>query len=592
MGMNFQDVIRDVHDPANHQLKVAASVSASNQVTVQPLAAWPDPKTYIGLVTITGSLAAASGNVTLDAGSRTGIVGNITLSDPKGFIGLVTVVGSLSPAAGNVTLDAGSRTGILGNVTLSNPNTYIGLTTSTLGIGTQFIGLTTVVQASSARTITGNITLSDSKTYIGLTTATIGNNPILGAGVNNIGFATVSISTPTLFAVVNVGAAGTTDVTSNSGVTVYQGGTWTVTQASAARTITSGTITAVTDITNPVAIKGNITLSDPKGYIGLVTVTQASSARTITGNITLSDAKTYIGLTTTTLGTGLAGIGFATVAVSTPTLFAVVNTGAAGDPGTYIGLVTATLSVGTSFIGLVTVVQSSAARTITSGTITAVTDVTNPVALKGNMTLSDSKTGIGLVSIFGGAVGLNAGVNSIGFASVTPVQAWPDPKGYIGLVTITGSLAAASGNVTLDAGSRVGLLGNVTLSDSKTFIGLTTSVTRNAGTNKTLLNLPIAFSAASITTIAIPASSNSIYVTNLLLNSSATVRVTLKSGVTYMLGNASIGVTLNPGGGFPLTGSPDSPSWIGLPSGALVIEKFDMTGTAAQIGGNVVYFQE
>lgn len=86
-------------------------------------------------------------------------IGNVTLSDSKGFIGLVTVGNTIaSTFTGNLTLDAGSKTQIAGNVTLSDSKTYI--------------GLVTVTQASSARTITGNITLSDPKTFIGLVTVT------------------------------------------------------------------------------------------------------------------------------------------------------------------------------------------------------------------------------------------------------------------------------------------------------------------------------------------------------------------------------------------------------------------------------------
>lgn len=222
-----------VFDNAGNQ--ITSFGGSGGQATVTPLQAWPDPKGYIGLVTVTGSLAPAAGNVTLDAGSKTQIVGNVTLSDPKGFIGLVTVVGSLSPAAGNVTLDAGSLTGIIGNVTLTDSKGFIGLTTVvqassarsivgnvTISDSKGFIGLTTVVQASSARTITGNVTLSDSKGFIGLTT---------------------------------------------------------VVQASTARTIT-----------------GNVTISDSKGFIGLVTNVPAygSNSTVFTGVISATGTATVV----------------------------------------------------------------------------------------------------------------------------------------------------------------------------------------------------------------------------------------------------------------------------------------------------------
>ena len=51
-----------------------------------------------------------------------------------------------------------------------------------------------------------------------------------------------------------------------------------------------------------------------------------------------------------------------------------------------------------------------------------------------------------------------------------------DSKGFIGLVSVGGCIVAVSGNVTLDVGSLVGLRGNITLADSKGFIGLTTTI--------------------------------------------------------------------------------------------------------------------
>lgn len=149
------DITLEEHDGVNNAKRVslvAGDISVTSQITVVPLQAWPDPKTYIGLVTITGSLAVA-GNITLDPGSKTQIIGNVTLSDAK---------------------------------------TYIGLTTSTLGASPAFIGIVTVTNKD--RTITGNLTLSDAKTYIGLVT----NTPAYGSSatvftqvVSATGFTTI-----------------------------------------------------------------------------------------------------------------------------------------------------------------------------------------------------------------------------------------------------------------------------------------------------------------------------------------------------------------------------------------------------------------
>jgi ethanolamine utilization microcompartment shell protein EutS len=172
--MNFQDILHEVYDGTNKALKTVGS-AAAGQVTVSPVQAWPDPKTYIGLVTITGSVGFA-GNVTLDPGSKTQIVGNVTLSDSKTYIGLVTAT------LGNPNV------GILGNVTLTDSKTNIGLVTLTGGTAwadpKAFIGLVTVGNQPNVAVI-GNVTISDSKGYIGLVTNTpaYGSNSTVYTGI-------------------------------------------------------------------------------------------------------------------------------------------------------------------------------------------------------------------------------------------------------------------------------------------------------------------------------------------------------------------------------------------------------------------------
>lgn len=327
-------------------------------------------------------------------------------------------------------------------------------------------------------------------------------------------------SNATIFAVVNTAAAGQASVVlDNSKAFIGL-----VTVANTVPTTFSGNVTidsgVITTITNPVAIKGNltidsgnislkgnVTLSDPKGFIGLVTVGGGTVGTTFSGNVTLDEGSK----------TGIVG----NVTIS--------------DSKSFIGLV----SVGGGILN----------------TVTAVTDITNPVAIKGNLTISDSKA-------------------------------------FIGLVTLGGGFTNIRGNVTLDVGSLVGIRGNVTLSDAKTFIGLTTSVALNGGTNRALDWKPVTLSTASILTVFTPTNANKVYVTNVLLSSDATVRVSIKSGVTYLTGNASIGVVLNPGGGWVERGSVDSPAYIGCASGPLIVEKFDMTGTKANVGGKVIYYSE
>lgn len=413
-------------------------------------------------------------------------------------------------------------------------------------------------------------------------------------GLNNAKRVTIgaaSVSIPVTFSGnVTLDPGSRTQIAGNLTLSDSKGyiGLVTVTQASSARTITGNLtlsdsktgIGLVTIFGGNVGISGNVTLSDSKGYIGLVTVTQASSARTITGNmtldagsrvgvlgnLTLSDSKGFIGLTTAVIG-------------NNPVLGAGNNNIGDVDIASMSGNVT--LNTSPNFIGLVTVVQSSSARSLT-GNVTL--DAGSRVGVLGNLTLSDAKTYVGLTT------------TTLGIGTQ-----------FIGLVTVVQSSSARTitGNVTLDAGSRVGVLGNVTLSDAKTFIGLTTTVggagdrfiglvtawSRNAGTTKTLITKTIAFAQSSVATIAV--ATNTFYITQLLINSNATARVNIKSGVTYITGNVSLGVTLLPGGGWVESGSPDSPVYIGLNTAqAIVVEKLDLTGTAAQISGKLIYFDE
>ncbi len=487
--------------------------------------------------------AAGQGNVTLDPGSKTQIVGNLTLSDPKGFIGLVTVVGSLSPAAGNVTLDAGSKTQIIGNLTLSDPKGFIGLVTVVGSLSAAAGNVT--LDPGSKTGIVGNVTLTDSKAYIGLVTATIGNNPILGAGVNSIGFASV---TP---------VAAWPDPKTYIGLVTITGS---LSAAAGNITLDPGSLTG---------IKGNLTLSDskgfiglttvnigssntvvlgsgvqnvgfasvtpvqawpdPKGYIGLVTITgslaaaagnvtlDAGSKTGIVGNLTLTDSKGYIGLVT--IGGGLSNVAVVgNVTISGTSNVAVIgNVTLSGTANVaVIGNVTLTDSKG--YIGLVTVTQASSARTIT-GNLT-IDSIANPIALKGNLTIDSIANPIALK----GNLTLS------------------DSKGFIGLVTIGGGLSnvAIVGNVTISGTSNVAVLGNVTLSDSKGFIGLVTAI-QTYGSGSTVFTGII--SASGNTTILTPPSNLRFFIKNLLITSLGRAEVEVRSGATTIIPFTSLSTT-------------------------------------------------
>lgn len=447
----------------------------------------------------------------------------VTLSPSVNSIGFATVhqggtwtVTQASAArtiTGNITLDPGSRTGIVGNITLTDSKAYVGLVTATLGTGTAAIGK---LAANSGVDI-GDVDITS-----------------IAAGDNNIGNVDLASAIPTGENFIGI-------------VTVANPSSF------------AGNITL--DPGSLTGISGNVTITDSKAYIGLVTATSVqggtwtvqpgNTANTtpwlvsLRGNVTLSDAKTYIGLTTTTLGTGLSNIGFATVAVSTPTLFAVVNTSAAGTTDV------------TSDSG-VTVYQGDASWTVDNAGLTELAAAI------------DTEVQVDVVGA------LPAGDNNIGNIDVASIAAGAN---YIGLASV--NVANIARTIT----------GNVTLSDAKTFIGLVTAWSRNAGTTKTLIHKNIAFAQASVVTIAVP--TNTFKITHLLVNSNATVRVNIKSGASYLTGNVTLGINLNPGGGWVENGSPDSPIYVGLAgAAAIVVEKADSSGNLAQIGGKLIYFDE
>lgn len=291
MALNFQDVIRDVHDKDNHALQISGTINAAGQATVSLLGT---PTVMVGtptLFAVVNTSAAGVGNSI------------VTINPRVDYIGLMSVSGNVNIS--NATLYAVVNTSAagVGNsiVTVANPDFGINAGVNSIGFATvnqvnqpalvassAFIGLVTVantVSTTFAGNITidsgnvslkGNVTLSDSKGFIGLTS--IQGNVNLNAGINNIGFATVAVSTPTIYAVVNT--------TASSGL-------------------------ATVDIRN-----------------------------TINANVSLSNS--------------LSQIGFATVYISTPTLYAVVNTGAVGVQNSIVTLASS-IPAGINGIGFATV---------------------------------------------------------------------------------------------------------------------------------------------------------------------------------------------------------------------------------------------
>ncbi len=199
-----------------------------------------------------------------------------------------------------------------------------------------------------------------------------------------------------------------------------------------------------------------------------------------------------------------------------------------------------------------------------------------------NTAWSDPKTYIGLASVNIGA--LATGANYIGLASVN-ISPIPAGSSWVGLASI-------SGDVGLNTGANYVGLASVNISPIPTgsaWIGLASVMgsIKLAGTTKTFVNVPIALNAAGSATLCVP--TGKFHVTHLLLSSNATVTVNIKSGPTYLAGNATIGISLVPGGGWIENGTTDAPTYEGLVAAAgLVID----TDSTAEVGGKVLYFDE
>lgn len=296
---------------------------------------------------------------------------------------------------------------------------------------------------------------------------------------------------------------------------------------------------------------------------------------------------------------------FKTVGSAAATLYAVVNTGAASDSTLKIGFVTAAISTPTLF-AVVNTAAAGQASIVLDNSIANIGFATVRVA---SIAAGANYVGLASVNIGGTLPALSAGVANIGFATVTQVNqpALVASTANIGSVSVLGGTINAVlqtstlniGSVSILGGSIVAAAGvngigfvTAKIDAGTQFIGLVTAWSRNAGTTKTLVSLPVGLGNNSLATVAVPTNANKINLTQLILNSNVTTEIAIKSGVTYLTGNASLGVTLFPGGGFVMSGAPDSPAWIGLPSGAMVIEKRDGGGTVSKIGGSVIYFDE
>jgi hypothetical protein len=344
-------------------------------------------------------------------------------------------------------------------------------------------------------------------------------------------------STPTLFAVVNTSAAGQASVVIDSGRNFI--GLATV-------NIGSSNATLFAVVNTAAAGQASIVLDNSLANIGFATVKIASNVNTniglvtvdggrigVLGNVTLSDPKTFIGLTTTTLGASPAFIGLVTLA---------------GGPAVVTGNV-----------------ASEDADSGNPVKVGAKYNSTMPTYTDGDRTdLQAGARGELKVNIYNGSQVVDFSADNADGASVSSVSS---------------KLKVVARNTVFNGSTWDRMAGNAT-----------GSFVFNVGTTKTLIPLNASFAQASVATIAVPTATFNI--TSLILNSNATVGMRVKSGATYLIGNVSLSVMLNPGGGWVQHGSVDSPVYKGLAAAsAIVLEKEDF-GQVAEIAGHLIYFDE
>lgn len=209
------------------------------------------------------------------------------------------------------------------------------------------------------------------------------------------------------------------------------------------------------------------------------------------------------------------------------------------------------------------------------------------------------------VAIVSGAVG-NATVNIAGSATIYAVvntsaagQAsvvLDTGTKWVGLATVNlgASLPAgtnAIGKLAANSGVDIGDVDVTSISAGSNFIGLISAAsvhgTVEEKTSKTLSQVAIAVNTSGYSTIFVP--TNTFKVTHLALSANATVGVRIMSGATYLTGNASLNMTLFPGGGIVENGQLLNPVHIGATAADGFVLDLD---DSIEVAGKVVYYEE
>lgn len=366
---------------------------------------------------VVNTSAAGQASVVLDAGTKQ--IGSVTVSNPI-TIGNAMVTVTLgtkldyvndSVSIGNFsgsTIYAVVNTSAAGqaSVVLDTGNKWVGLATVVSGAGTAQLGSVTI-----SNVVNSIVTVAPRTDYVGL--VSVSGNVINLAGTAQIGSVTISnpitignFSGSTIYAVVNTSAAGQASVVLDAGVSQIGSVTISHPVSLGVGSATIGIISSVASMATIYAVvntsaagQASVVLDNSTATIGIVRLTPLVAGTAQVGSVTVSS-----------IGAGTATIGIISSVASMATIYAVVNTSAAGQASVVLDNSTATIGIvrltplvaGTSQIGSVTVSNELDVRSLLStATLFAVVNTGAPGVGESLVTINPRTDYIGLMSVSG-----------------------------------------------------------------------------------------------------------------------------------------------------------------------------------------------
>lgn len=112
-----------------------------------------------------------------------------------------------------------------------------------------------------------------------------------------------------------------------------------------------------------------------------------------------------------------------------------------------------------------------------------------------------------------------------------------------------------------------------------------------SGSGKTYNTAVIGMSATNLSgaTAFVASAGKKFYITHISLANASLTGLAFLSGVTYLLGNASVRMTLTAPNSYRENGSPSSPLFVGL---ANATDFKIVADTASPIAGKIIYYEE